>query len=574
MHVTVLRKIPDDPELTAQWNDLVTRMEYPEVFYTHQWAAAVSEAFASSVSPLLLLVYDSDRLCGVGALATATERADTAIFLAGSTGDYCDILSEPASRPRVLAAILDKIGELGIHNLEWANVPSDSATLQCLRVVAKSRGYYEHHRAAYSCRLIVFGNEQERNNLLQTIRGRVKEKRALKRLEKFGPVRLVHLSGDASHAELKFIWLAQIARFLATQRISPLVRADRRILLAELTRRLGEAGWLDVSRLEIDGETVAWNLGFRFQGGLFWYLPTFVMEYQEYSPGACLLRLLIEESCGDSSLQYMDLGLGDEGYKERFANAARPTSYVQLSSSRLRHERNRVRYWAAQNIQRSKGAESAIRRLRDSARAVRARVRTSGIAKTAAHALRRAGRYLHSRDEVLLFEAPQVEPLPKADCLIALDWQQVAEAAVEYAEDPETLQYLMRCAARLKGDGVRGYVLNRDRRARHFLWASRFDGFYLSEIKYKLQSSDPLATMIFDCWTPSSERGHGYYGKAIRLAAAQLQQEGKHPWIFSSSENAGSLRGIFKGGFAHRFSLMRESWFTRAEVKELPANRS
>ena len=65
------------------------------------------------------------------------------------------------------------------------------------------------------------------------------------------------------------------------------------------------------------------------------------------------------------------------------------------------------------------------------------------------------------------------------------------------------------------------------------------------------------AAIIFDCWTPQSARGHGYYGVAIALLASQLAMEGTRPWIFSATTNESSMRGIAKAGFVHRYSMVR-----------------
>ena len=99
MQVTVLREIPGDPQIVASWNNLVRRMERPEIFLTYEWALAASRAFSDTARPLVFLVYDDSRqLCGVAPLATHAESSDTAFFLTASTADYCDILSDPALR--------------------------------------------------------------------------------------------------------------------------------------------------------------------------------------------------------------------------------------------------------------------------------------------------------------------------------------------------------------------------------------------------------------------------------------------------------------------------------------------
>ncbi len=54
------------------------------------------------------------------------------------------------------------------------------------------------------------------------------------------------------------------------------------------------------------------------------------MDLEKYSPGFCLLAKLIEEAADDPAMNTVDLGLGAEKYKERFANQTRETLYVTL----------------------------------------------------------------------------------------------------------------------------------------------------------------------------------------------------------------------------------------------------
>jgi hypothetical protein len=97
LRLVLHREIPEDDRLACQWNVLVPQMESPEVFYTYEWALAVSRAYGSSVAPLLILAYDQDSLVGVVALATDGMRRGT-FFLTSTTADYCDFISSPANR--------------------------------------------------------------------------------------------------------------------------------------------------------------------------------------------------------------------------------------------------------------------------------------------------------------------------------------------------------------------------------------------------------------------------------------------------------------------------------------------
>ncbi len=59
----------------------------------------------------------------------------------------------------------------------------------------------------------------------------------------------------------------------------------------------------------------------------------------------------------------MDLGLGDESYKQRFANACRQTLHATVTASSAAQLRERVRYHAAAVLKSTPRLESWVRRL-------------------------------------------------------------------------------------------------------------------------------------------------------------------------------------------------------------------
>ncbi|HVI06968.1 MAG TPA: GNAT family N-acetyltransferase [Candidatus Binatia bacterium] len=482
VRVTVLREIPEDPELSESWNTLVLAMENPEVFFTYQWALAASRGFQGRLATMLFLVHDSGQLAGVAALALDPRSPRAVFFLTASTADYCDVVSKPADRGKVLRAVLEEIKRLGLSDLVLANVPANSATLQELAAVAGSNRFYVTSRPAYNCGVVHLQDEQQREALLQALAGKAREKRALKRLSSLGAVRVIHLTEpEQVGPSLESIVSAQISRFLASNRVSPLVGDERRAFLRHLSELLSHSGWLKISQLEIDGRPVAWNYGFRFGGSWFWYLPTFQMEYEHVSPGSCLLRLLVEEGARDSSLQWLDLGLGDEPYKERFANSIRQTRYVHLSRGLARHVVSLGREWLSGTAARFPRFGDRLRNVRDRARTTSQRLREMGLGGALRYSARRFTRPIASQDQVLLFEAPKLAVSETGTPLHPLTREHLVEASILNAADPNTLSYLMRCAKRLGKSDESGFVmLDEQNRPVHFLWTGTYEGFRLA----------------------------------------------------------------------------------------------
>jgi CelD/BcsL family acetyltransferase involved in cellulose biosynthesis len=112
----------------------------------------------------------------------------------------------------------------------------------------------------------------------------------------------------------------------------------------------------------IADQPVAWNYGFQFHGSWFWYQPTFDSRHEENSPGYCLLSRIVIEACDRDEMKVVDLGLGAEGYKERFGSTTRQTLYVTATKSWGRHLREIARYRTASALKWSPKVESAVRR--------------------------------------------------------------------------------------------------------------------------------------------------------------------------------------------------------------------
>lgn len=555
MRVTVLKGIPEDLTLARDWNRLVEQMEHPEVFFTYEWALAVGRAFQAPLTPLLFLMYKGNQLCGVVALATDKETGATASFLTAATADYCDIVSAPHARGEVLACLLREVTKLGLRHLSLSHLPSDSFTCKELPAVSRAQRFHLMRRLAAECGLVEFGSEEQREQM----RHAVTHKKRLKKLSKRGSIQISHLVNLGEiDCSLSQIVSSQVTRFLATGRISPLVRLEQRIFLKELAALLSVQGWLKISRLEVNNEPVAWHYGFRFGDSWFWYLPSFKIEYEDCSPGSCLLRLLVEEGCADPSLREMDLGLGDESYKSRFATTVRKTYDVQLSRSLSRHSLVAAWNLAKTGAVRFPKAAARLKPARKLTRSLARRLHSEGLRATIAYTVTRVARLGVSQDEILFFEASASDrPGPSNMCLDRVTWENLAEAAIANADDADTLQFLLGSAARLKDGKTSGSALHDPgKQAVHFLSVAHADGFHVEEIDHTIRGYESQDMMIFDCWTPARFRGRGYYPLAIRWAAAELMENQRRAWIFCAASNSPSIHGILKAGFAYRYSLV------------------
>jgi CelD/BcsL family acetyltransferase involved in cellulose biosynthesis len=565
----VLDHIPGDPELRQAWNRLALGMEQPEVFYTFEWVRAVCSAYREQMTPLVFLGYEGDTL--VGAVALARKNKGDVVFMAADTADYCDFLSDPIIRPVFIQEVLSALRVKRVSSAVFTNLPADSASAAALSSACANAGYHLHARPAYECARVVFGDSERRTEVKQALLARKRFRRNIRELQKRGGLTLQHeTSAVAVERLLPAFIRAHIARFLETGKISSLIREDRRVFLRELAREMSDEGWIAFSRLLVGDITAAWNYGFRFGGSWFWYQPTVNDLFGDFSPGYCLLAKIVESSCDSQEIRLVDLGLGAEGYKDRFATDSRRTLYCELHSSLLMHSRAIARYRAASLATSSPKIEKRLRGAIGVAKDLRSRLgsRNEGSLKRLTRMVRRS---LFHVDNILFFEWPHENRSFSSSSthLRQLDSDKLGSAALQYGNDPASLRFLMRSAQRLRSGLGLGYVLvTAEDMPVHFCWACDFEGFQMAELNRTLKAPCQNAVMIFDCFTPHTARGHGFFGDAISLLAQQLTAQGKSAWIFGAATNSNSVHGIQKTGFQYRFTLGRRRILLLNQVKD------
>jgi CelD/BcsL family acetyltransferase involved in cellulose biosynthesis len=338
-------------------------MEPPEVFYTWEWARSAHAAYHAVLKPLLFLGYNGDKLAGVASLAI-DAAADTITFLTATTADYCDFLSAPENRAEFAESVFAELGKIQPNFIALANLPENSMTTASVQGAARKNKFHLFMRSAYLCARVELGSSNQRSEMKSTLNGKKKFRRYLREMERKGRVTFAHLqSEDEIRRALPEFADAHVARFRETGRMSSLSTPERRFFLEELVRRFAGAGIVTLSELRIGDRPVAWNYGFQFHGSWFWYQPTFDSREEENSPGICLLARIIAEACDIEAMKIIDLGLGAEGYKERFGNGTRQTLYVTATKSRRRHLWEIIRYHSARLLKQSPKVESALRRL-------------------------------------------------------------------------------------------------------------------------------------------------------------------------------------------------------------------
>ena len=354
MRLELYRELPANEEFRRQWNELVPRTEQPEVFYTWEWAAAITRSY-QTIRPLFFAAFREATLVGV----VAFEESNCLTFLTARTADYCDFVSSPGDRREFVELVLLRLAAQQISSLKLSNIPASSGTVRHFKSLTVTHGYAQFSRHAYDCAHINLFSPEQRAEAAAAARNSPKRKARLSRL---GEIAIEHHTDWCSFAkEFPDFVNAHIARFRSQGKSSSLAEPERRRFVEELGKLLSAQGSLRCSVLRLSGRAVAWHFGMAFHGKWFWYQPAFDLEFDHASPGTFLLREVIRDAARSTEISAIDLGLGDEGYKNRYSNSVLRTLHFTLDLSRLRLAREMSRYHLAEAVKRFPKVEKMAR---------------------------------------------------------------------------------------------------------------------------------------------------------------------------------------------------------------------
>jgi hypothetical protein len=221
-----------------------------------------------------------------------------------------------------------------------------------------------------------------------------------------------------------------------------------------------------------------------------------------------------------------------------------------------------VRYQIASAIAVSPRAQRIAQSLLGMVEAVKARLRLGGVYETCLWAVKRAASALAARDEVCFYGLSDPDPAllqPDQLLLQEIDMNTLADATMQNSDDQDTLAYVLRCARRLRENcGSVGFALaNPAGELLHFIWAQPYESFHWRELDSALRPPAPNSVVLFDSWTPVSQRGQDYYVSTLARVIAKMRQDGKRCWGFSASTDTPSVSGLENAGFRRSFSVFR-----------------
>jgi hypothetical protein len=251
-------------------------------------------------------------------------------FLGTPEADYADFLS-PHPRPEEPLA-------LAFHGLlqsplAWnecvlENLPPNSRIMQCWqRLPPGLRGCLQI-RPTESCPTILLGSK--RDQVLDALTGKKHTRRRLNKLGKAGHLAFRHIETPAEAQEqLTNFFRSHLQRCALLAKTSsfedPRMCQFVRALMAQFDLKKE----LRFAVVELNGQPIAWSIGFLVNGKFGYYQQTFAVDAEEYAPGEVLMYYLLEYARQNVEREF-DFMRGEEFFKRRFATDVRQSCTLYL----------------------------------------------------------------------------------------------------------------------------------------------------------------------------------------------------------------------------------------------------
>jgi CelD/BcsL family acetyltransferase involved in cellulose biosynthesis len=340
MQLQAIRSLSDLEALAGEWNDLLQhsasdvpflRYEYLTTWFTTlgggEWSAGDLYVVAGRNA--------QGCLAGIAPLFFTTNREGLpALMLLGSIeiSDYLDVIVRHEDLAASVEALFDHLSTPQAPDwqvLDWWNLLDSSATLPVLQAAAERRGWTFTRELLQHCPSIPLPGDWERYLAEQVDKKQRHEiRRKMRRAESYDePVRW-YIVQDESRLD------SEIEAFLDLMAHD----AQKKSFLSDAMRiqmRLGaraawDAGYLQLSFLEVSGQKAAGYINFDYENRIWVYNSGLDFSFRELSPGWVLLGYLLQWA-NENKRAVFDFLRGDEEYKYRFGGIDRHVVRAQIT---------------------------------------------------------------------------------------------------------------------------------------------------------------------------------------------------------------------------------------------------
>ncbi len=320
LELTIYRDEEGFHSLRDEWNGLVHRSISDTLFLTwefqYTWWRCLGEG-----ELFILACRDCESLVGLIPLYVAEIDGLRRVRLVGGTevADYLDLIAAPGYERNVVRRMLGWLASSEAPAwdvLEFVNVPEEGILCAHLAAAAPSFGWHTRSVLEDVCPIIPLPDTWEDYLAMLNKHQRHEIRRKIRRIERQAQVRwyIVDTSHDLTMEVDRFIALHELSR----PDKEAFMTAEMKRFFQTLARATLETGWLQLSFIEVNGESAASMLCFDYNDSILVYNSGYdPTKYAKLSPGIVLLSYCIRHAIHLGKRKF-DFLQGDEEYKYRF----------------------------------------------------------------------------------------------------------------------------------------------------------------------------------------------------------------------------------------------------------------
>lgn len=336
MQLELIETTEDFERLADDWHRLESESESVNIFQSFDWVLPWWKSFGNGRE--LVLVFCRNSSSPVAALPFYRERRSLLglpmrrIGVVGETlsTDYEFLFTGKGVSHLEQCFTRAAEGTGGWDYFQLKKVPAGSQLVDAMESLGRENGYHfisiPYGRYPY---MQLEGDFDSFLNVPDRRSVRRNTRKSLKKLQKEGTVRFLPRSElDLDRAFEELVRLSQRG-WKKKAGIDPFSEGPNREFFREVLRRMEERGRLEIIELELDGEAIAFVLGFNLKGKYFGYYMAYDEERKHLSPGTLLLSRAVEQAFIDGRTEF-DFSEGQEYFKLQWTDKARQFEELYL----------------------------------------------------------------------------------------------------------------------------------------------------------------------------------------------------------------------------------------------------
>jgi len=327
MQLELITQTKDFDKLSKEWNQLLTSQCASHVpFLRHEYLRAWWEELGGGEwenGELCIITgrSESGKLVAIAPLFfTENDNGLAGLYFIGSTeiSDYLDLIAPREILSEFSLAFLDFLNRESPYpwqKIELNNILESSPSIMAIKNAAAEIGLAVEEHKLQHCPYIALPHDWESYLAQVKKKQRHEIRRKMRRAQEYeAPIRW-YIVEDEKYLDQE---IDAFFDLMSQDKQKELfLKQAMRSQLRMIIHNAFQAGWLQLSFLEIGGEKAASYLNFDFAGDIWVYNSGLNFKYRDLSPGWVLLGYLIEWAINNGRANF-DFMRGDEAYKYRF----------------------------------------------------------------------------------------------------------------------------------------------------------------------------------------------------------------------------------------------------------------